>query len=73
MERIGSKITGPLPFTTSKSTPMPGSGVRMSENMMTPSVPKALNGWRESSIAISGVSDLFRKGYLSEKARKSFM
>ena len=58
---------------TSNSIPMEGSGVRMSENIMTPSVPKARKGCRESSIAISGVSERLRKGYLLLKARKSFM
>ena len=45
----------------------------MSENMMTPSTPKVRHGCRDSSIAISGVSDRSRKGYLSEKDRKSAM
>ena len=55
------------------STPSAGSGVRMSENMMMPSTPKALQGCRESSTAISGVSERMRNGYLSEYARNSAM
>jgi hypothetical protein len=39
MSRGGFEITGPLPFTTSNSMPMAGSGVKMSENIITPSMP----------------------------------
>ena len=38
---------------------------------MTPSTPKLRHGWSDNSIAISGVSDLSRNGYLFEYARKS--
>ena len=41
MERIGSPIWGPLLSMMSKSIPMPGRGVRMSENRITPSGLKA--------------------------------
>ena len=40
---------------------------------MTPSGWKARHGWRESSIAISAVSDLCRKPYLSENSLNSAM
>ena len=39
-----------LTFTTSNSTPMAGSGVRISLNMITPSGLKARQGCRESSM-----------------------
>eukprot|EP00966_Prymnesium_polylepis_P124419 2877264-Prymnesium_polylepis.2 len=52
--RSGEEMTGPLPRTTSNSMPIAGSGVRMSENMMTPSTPNARHGCSESSIAMSG-------------------
>ena len=39
ISRGGFEITGPLPLITSNSMPMAGSGVKMSENMMTPSIP----------------------------------
>mmetsp|Transcript_26748 Transcript_26748/g.80156 ORF Transcript_26748/g.80156 Transcript_26748/m.80156 type:complete len:286 (+) Transcript_26748:145-1002(+) len=68
-----SWICGPLPLTTSNSTPSAGRIVRMSENMMTPSTPNARQHWSESSVAISGVSDRSRNGILSEYARKSAM
>jgi hypothetical protein len=55
-----------LPRMTSNSTPMAGSGVRMSEKKMTPSGWKARHGCSESSMAISGVSDLSRNGITSE-------
>lgn len=70
---MGFEITGPVPLTTSKSTPMDGRGVRMSENMITPSTPKVRHGCRDSSIAISGVSERCRKGYLSEYLRNALM
>mmetsp|Transcript_23321 Transcript_23321/g.54204 ORF Transcript_23321/g.54204 Transcript_23321/m.54204 type:complete len:232 (+) Transcript_23321:915-1610(+) len=73
IDRMGVSITGPVPLMTSNSTPMEGRGVRMSENMMMPSVPNARKGCMDSSMAISGVSDLMRKGYLFEYALKSFM
>lgn len=63
---IGVSIIGPFPFTTSNSIPRAGRGVKISLNMMTPSGLKALHGCRDSSIAIPGVSDLTRNGYLSE-------
>ena len=49
IERIGSWIWGPLLSMMSKSMPMPGRGVRMSENRITPSGLKALNGCIEIS------------------------
>mmetsp|Transcript_17793 Transcript_17793/g.58121 ORF Transcript_17793/g.58121 Transcript_17793/m.58121 type:complete len:226 (-) Transcript_17793:5-682(-) len=73
IERSGVVITGPDPLITSNSMPRAGSGVRMSLNMMTPSTPNACHGCRLSSIAISGVSERMRNGYLSDMARKSFM
>lgn len=42
MERMGVGMRGPDPLMTSNSIPIEGRGVKMSENMMTPSVPKAL-------------------------------
>ena len=71
--RTGLEMIGPLPLTTSNSTPSAGSGVRMSLNMMTPSGWNARNGWRESSIAISEVSLLCLNPYLSLYARNSAM
>mmetsp|Transcript_64777 Transcript_64777/g.156258 ORF Transcript_64777/g.156258 Transcript_64777/m.156258 type:complete len:270 (-) Transcript_64777:5-814(-) len=71
--RSGVPITGPVPLITSNSTPSAGSGVRMSENITTPSTPKALNGCSDSSTAISGVSERMRNGYFSEYLRKSAM
>ena len=43
------------------------------ENMITPSTPNFLHGCRDSSIAISGVSERSLKGYFSEYLRKSAM
>ena len=60
-------------FTTSNSTPIAGSGVRMSLNMITPSGLKARQGCSDSSIAISAVSERCRKSNLSEYFRKSAM
>ena len=60
-----------LTFTTSNSTPMAGSGVRMSLNIITPSGLKARQGCRESSIAMSAVSERCRNPYLSEYSRNS--
>jgi hypothetical protein len=71
--RSGSEITGPFPLITSNSTPMAGSGVNMSENMITPSMPYAFQHCIDSSMAISGVSDRMRKPYLSEYFLKSAM
>ena len=62
-----------LTFTTSNSTPMAGSGVRISLNMITPSGLKARQGCRESSIAMSGVSERCRNPYLLEYSRNSDM
>ena len=45
----------------------------MSENMMTPSTPKARQHCNESSVAISGFSLRCRKGILSLYLRKSAM
>mmetsp|Transcript_24068 Transcript_24068/g.49789 ORF Transcript_24068/g.49789 Transcript_24068/m.49789 type:complete len:202 (+) Transcript_24068:367-972(+) len=61
-QRGGLLITGPLPLITSKSMPIAGSGVRMSENMITPSMPYAFQHCSESSVAISGVSERTRNG-----------
>ena len=47
--------------------------VLLPENIITPSTPKLLQGCSDNSIAISGVSLLIRKGYLSEYALKSAM
>eukprot|EP00967_Tisochrysis_lutea_P144798 scaffold270947_cov30-Tisochrysis_lutea.AAC.4 len=71
--RSGEVITGPEPLMTSNSTPSAGRGVRMSLNMITPSTPNACHGCRLSSMAISGVSERIRKGYLSDIARNAFM
>ncbi len=60
-------------LTTSNSTPIAGSGVRMSLNMITPSGLKARQGCNESSMAISGVSERCRKPYLLEYSRNSAM
>jgi len=50
----------------SKSTPNAGSGVRMSEKIMTPSGLKAFQGCKEISTMRSVVSDLSLKdGYFS--------
>ena len=54
-----------------KSNPRAGKGVRMSENMMTPSTPNDRQGCNDNSIAMSGVSDRCRNGYFSEYLRKS--
>ena len=43
----------------------------MSENMMTPSVPNARHGCRESAVAISGVSERSRNSILVEYSRKA--
>ena len=43
------------------------------ENIITPSTPNFLQGWRDNSIAISGVSERCLKGYFSEYLRKSAM
>jgi hypothetical protein len=45
----------------------------MSEKKMTPSGLKALHGCSDSSIAMSGVSERMRKGYLSLYSRKAAM
>jgi hypothetical protein len=63
---MGTSILGPLPLITSNSMPSAGSGVRMSLNMITPSVWNARQGCSDSSIAISAVSDRFLKGMTSE-------
>lgn len=64
--RMGTSILGPLPLITSNSMPSAGSGVRMSLNMITPSVWNARQGCSDSSMAISAVSDLSRNGMRSE-------
>ncbi len=67
--RTGLAMIGPLPLTTSNSMPRAGRGVRMSEKKITPSGLKARQGCIDSSIAMSGVSERIRKGYLSENLR----
>ena len=53
-----------------KSTPIAGSGVRMSLNRITPSTPYAFHGWSDTSSETSGVSLRSRKvGYLETSAR----
>eukprot|EP00978_Attheya_sp_CCMP212_P015592 scaffold40146_cov40-Attheya_sp.AAC.2 len=37
--RISVEMTGPVPLMTSNSMPSVGRGVKMSENMMIPSIP----------------------------------
>ena len=69
--RSGEGMTGPEPRTTSKSTPIAGSGVRMSENMITPSTPYWRHGCSESSVAISGVSERLRNSTVVEYSRKA--
>jgi hypothetical protein len=71
MLRTGFMIAGPFPLITSNSMPNAGSGVNMSEKKMTASVPNALHGCSDSSIAISGVSERWRKAYLSENLSRS--
>lgn len=66
IDLIGTGMIGPFPLTTSNSMPSAGRGVRMSENMMTPSGLNALQGCRDSSMAISEVSDRSLKPILSE-------
>ena len=56
-----------------KSNPRAGKGVKMSENMMTPSTPNDRQGCKDNSMAMSGVSERCRKGYFSEYLRKSAM
>ena len=67
------EMRGPFPRMTSNSMPSAGSGVRISLKKMTPSVLNARHGCSESSIAISGVSERWRKGYFSEYSRKAAM
>lgn len=67
--RMGTSMMGPLPLTTSNSMPRAGRGVKMSLNMMTPSGWKACQGCRDRVRAISVVSDLSLKLYLSEYLR----
>ena len=45
-------MIGPLPASMSKGIPMPVSGVRMSENRMTPSGLKARQGCSDTSTCI---------------------
>jgi hypothetical protein len=47
--RIGGSMIGPRLSMMSKSMPMPGNGVRMSEKRITPSGRKASNGCIEIS------------------------
>jgi hypothetical protein len=49
MVRMGSWMMGPLPDEMSKGMFMPVRGVRMSENRITPSGLKALQGCNETS------------------------
>lgn len=72
-ERIGV-IFGPAFSRMSKSTPIPGSGVRMSEKRMTPSVWYAFHGCSEISVATSAISERWRKvGYFLHRSRYTFM
>ena len=48
-ERMGSAMMGPLPCIMSKGMFMPASGVRMSENRITPSGRNASHGCSEIS------------------------
>jgi hypothetical protein len=70
---MGFDMRGPLPLMTSNSMPRAGRGVRMSENMMTPSVWKERKGCRDSSMAMEEVSERCLKGMRSEYLRKSAM
>lgn len=45
MERMGLSRRGPLLSSISKGTPIPGKGVRMSLNKITPSGRKLRKGW----------------------------
>lgn len=65
-EVIGNWITGPLTSSMSNGTPNAGSGVSMSEKIITPSGWNASQGCKEISTIRSVVSDLCRKdGYFS--------
>ena len=64
--RIGLIILGPFPSKILKSIPIAGSGVRISENIITPSTPNFRHGCNDNSIAISGVSERSLNGYFSE-------
>ena len=59
---------GVVPFFSMivKSNPKAGNGVKISENMMTPSTPNERQGCNDNSIAMSGVSERCRNGYFSE-------
>ena len=71
--RIGGMEMAP-PSLIWNSTPMAGSGVRMSENNITPSTPYARKGWSEISSAASGISDRSRNvGYLATRSLYTFM
>lgn len=50
--RMGLWMMGPLPVSMSKGMFMPVSGVRMSENRMTPSGLNALHGCRDTSTCV---------------------
>lgn len=63
---MGVLMMGPKPFLMSHSIPIEGSGVRMSLNMMTPSGWNALQGCKDSSVAMSAFSDRSLKPSLSE-------
>lgn len=52
---MGLSMQGPLPLITSNSMPSAGSGVRMSENMMTPSGWKARQGCRAGQGGRAGI------------------
>ena len=63
-------MSGPLLSSISKSTPIPGRGVRMSEKRMTPSGLKDFHGWSEISTMRSVVSERSRKeGCLEARSR----
>mmetsp|Transcript_3594 Transcript_3594/g.9994 ORF Transcript_3594/g.9994 Transcript_3594/m.9994 type:complete len:225 (+) Transcript_3594:636-1310(+) len=58
--RIGFSMIGPLSSGISKSIPIPGSGVRISEKRMTPSGLNARHGCREISVERSVFSERSR-------------
>mmetsp|Transcript_151417 Transcript_151417/g.282289 ORF Transcript_151417/g.282289 Transcript_151417/m.282289 type:complete len:257 (-) Transcript_151417:160-930(-) len=71
--RIGS-IAIPPASEMLKSTPIAGSGVRMSEKRITPSVPYASHGCSDTSLETSGISERSRNvGYFSVSARYAAM
>lgn len=55
---MGLSMRGPLPLMTSNSMPSAGSGVRMSENMITPSGWKACQGCGRAGGGAGGVGSV---------------